>query len=250
MTGTNWHQFDRAGNSLPVLWYNGIMLSSKEGRKLNTYVSDYVVFDLETTGVSPIKDDVIEISAVKVLGGEVADEFSMLVNPGRPIPYYASAVNGINDDMVADAPGFEEALGAFLEFAGDSILVGHNIHTFDMKFICRDAKRYFGQTVGNDYIDTLPLARMYLPKLAHHTLSDLAMYYDIDASGAHRALADCRMNQIIFERLGEEMRNPSEDVKKCPKCPVCGSVMKLRNGRFGEFWGCSAFPECRYTRDK
>ena len=220
------------------------------GRKLNKYISDYVVFDLETTGTSCQSDEVIEISAVKVKNGEVVEEYSTLVNPGMPIPFWATDVNGITDEMVADAPTFDEALNGFLEFAGDMILVGHNIHTFDMKFVCRDAMKYFGRTIGNDYIDTLPLARMYLPELDHHTLSDLAYHYGIDSDGAHRALYDCRMNQQIFEKLGEEMKHPSEAAKQVKKCPRCGSALKLRNGKFGEFWGCTSYPDCKYTENR
>ena len=226
------------------------MLSSNMGRKLNKYISDYVVFDLETTGTSCQSDEVIEISAVKVKNGEVVEEYSTLVNPGMPIPFWATDVNGITDEMVADAPTFDEALNGFLEFAGDMILVGHNIHTFDMKFVCRDAMKYFGRTIGNDYIDTLPLARMYLPELDHHTLSDLAYHYGIDSDGAHRALYDCRMNQQIFEKLGEEMKHPSEAAKQVKKCPRCGSALKLRNGKFGEFWGCTSYPDCKYTENR
>ena len=85
------------------------MLSDKPGRKLKSqYVSDYVVFDLETTGVSCRSDEVVEISAIKVLGGEVKDEFSTLVNPGRFIPNRATEVHGIDDEMVKDAPTFGE----------------------------------------------------------------------------------------------------------------------------------------------
>ncbi len=141
------------------------MLSEKVGKKLNTYVPDYVVFDLETTGTNCLNDQVIEISAVKVKNGEPVEEFSTLVNPGIPIPDAASSVNDIYDDMVKDSPSFDAALMDFLEFAGDHVLVGHNIHRFDMKFICRDALKYWGQTVGNDYIDTLDLAQAYLPEM-------------------------------------------------------------------------------------
>ncbi len=225
------------------------MLSNRPGKKLNGYVHDYVVFDLETTGISCNNDEVVEISAVKVIGGQVTEEFSTLVNPRRPIPFMATSVNGITDEMVADAPTFEVALADFLEFAGDMILVGHNIHSFDMKFIRRDAERYFGKTVGNDYVDTLPLARMYLPTLGHHTLSDLAAHYGISADGAHRALFDCRMNQEIYERLGAEMQAPSEAAQAVKKCPVCGSPLKLRSGKYGSFWGCTGYPDCRFTRN-
>lgn len=225
------------------------MLANKPGKKLNTYVSDYVIYDLETTGTSSANDRVVEISAVKVRNGQVDSEFSTLVNPEMPIPFFASEVNGITDDMVADAPVFEVALKDFLDFIGDDVLVGHNIHTFDMKFIYRDVERYFGKTISNDYIDTLQIARAYLPQLSCHKLTALAEHYGINPDGAHRALNDCRMNQQIFELLGKEMKNPSAAAKAVPKCPKCGSVLKKRNGKFGEFWGCSGYPDCKYTRN-
>lgn len=225
------------------------MLSDKQGKNISKYVPDYVVFDLETTGTSCIKDRVVEISAVKVVGGVVTDEFSTLVNPEMHISPWATEVNGITDDMVAEAPTFDVALKNFLDFAGDMILVGHNIKYFDMKFICRDALEYFGKTIGNDYIDTLPIAKMYLPEMEHHKLSDLAEHYGISSDGAHRALFDCHMNQKVFEMLAKEMENPSEAAKQIKKCPKCGGMMKLRNGKFGEFYGCSGYPDCRYTEN-
>lgn len=224
-------------------------LSNQPGKKLNIHVSDYCVFDLETTGVSSRSDAVIEISAVKVLGGLVVDEFTMLVNPKRPIPFYASRVNGITDDMVANAPTFDIALGAFLDFAEDLILVGHNIHNFDMKFLYRDAKLYWGKTISNNYIDTLPMAKAYLPQLEHHKLTDLAGYYGISSYGAHRALNDCRMNQQIYEFLGEEKSNAAQVAKDGSLCPYCGKLLQKRNGRYGEFMGCMGYPVCRYTRN-
>ena len=225
------------------------MLSNEKGKKLNTYISDYVIFDLETTGISCASDRVVEISAVKVRNGQADSEFSTLVNPEIPIPFRASAVNGITDDMVEDAPIFEIALKEFLDFIGDDVLVGHNIHTFDMKFIYRDVERYFGKTINNDYIDTLQIARAYLPQLRHHKLVDLAEYYGISSVGAHRALNDCRMNQQIFEKLAEEITNPSAAANSIPKCQKCGNIMKKRSGKFGEFWGCMSYPDCKYTRN-
>ena len=222
------------------------MLSDKQGIKSNSYVPDYVVFDLETTGTDPRTDEVIEIAGIKVQDGKVVDEFSTLVNPGIPIPDAASTVNGIYDDMVADSPKFEVALKDFMEFAGDSVLVGHNIHRFDMHFIWRDSQKYWGQTIGNNYIDTLPIAQTYLPQLRHHSLGDLAWHYDVHSGEAHRALADCRMNQQVFECLHEEMEHPTIEVKTCPRC---GGFLKKRNGKYGAFWGCEGYPECRYTQN-
>ncbi|MBR0148361.1 MAG: topoisomerase DNA-binding C4 zinc finger domain-containing protein [Lachnospiraceae bacterium] len=225
------------------------MLSDSKGKCYTKYVPDYCIFDLETTGVSCANDEVVEISALKVIGGKVVDEYSTLVNPGRPIPYYASVVNGITDDMVADSPDFETAFRGFLDFVGDMVLVGHNIHTFDMKFLYRDAGKFWGRTIGNDYIDTLKIARLCLPRLDHHRLVDLAEYYGISIAGAHRALNDCRMNQIVFERLGQELANSSDAPKAVRVCPRCGSVLQKRSGRYGDFIGCTGFPNCRYTED-
>lgn len=220
------------------------MLGNKRGKLLKDYVADYTVFDLETTGIRPDYDSIIEISAVKVVNGKVTDTFSSLINPGRRIPYGATAVNGISDEMVANKPELDIVFPKFVEFIGEDVLVGHNIHSFDMKFIWRAAEELFGQTVSNDYIDTLPMARRCLPQLSHHKLVDISSYYRISTAGAHRALNDCMMNQQCFELMTKE------SVKYSPKfCPRCGGELKRRNGRYGEFWGCSEFPACRYTEN-
>lgn len=250
------------------------MLGSKKGKQLRRYVKDYVLFDLETTGISCNYDEIIEISAVKVRDGKVIDEFSTLVNPLMPIPRAASRVNNITDDMVAFAPTFEEVLPMFIEFVGDDVLVGHNIKTFDMKFIYRDCEKYFSQTITNDYVDTLQVAKVCFPKWKHRRLSDLAEHYNISTVGAHRALQDCRMNQQVFELLGKELENinitaPKEEEyivsaleaelfggvcnvtnkESVRLCPDCGKPMKKRSGRYGEFWGCTGFPKCRHTEN-
>lgn len=181
-------------------------MSTQKGTLINKYTPDYVIFDLETTGISPNYDEVIEISALKVKGGEVVDEFNTLVNPCRKIPFGATKVNGITNAMVAEAPAFSHVLAEFLDFAEGLVLVGHNIARFDMKFIWRDAEQYFGEIPQNNYVDTLQVARKYLPKMDHHRLVDLAEYYGISSEGAHRALNDCYMNQKVYECMVSEMR--------------------------------------------
>lgn len=242
------------------------MLGNIEGKQLYKYTADYVLFDLETTGISCNTDEVIEISALKVRNGRIADEFSELVNPGMPIPYAASRVNNITDRMVKDAPHFDEVLEQFVDFAGDDVLVGHNICTFDMKFIYRDCEHYFGKTLSNDYIDTLRLAKVIFPDWKHRRLSDLAEYYGISTDGAHRALADCKMNQQVFEHMGKELskqsaeqstgnsmgqdaRSNAENENLIKFCPECNMPMQKRNGRYGQFWGCTGFPRCRHTEN-
>lgn len=225
------------------------MAERNKGKRLSSrYIKDYTVFDLETTGINIQRDTIIEISAVKVKDHEIVDEFTTLVNPGRSIPAGATAVNGITDGMVADAPYLAEAIGEFLTFIGDDVLVGHNIHTFDTNFAYDAAWHALGVELRNDYIDTLFMARKCLPKLYHHKLTDLAEYFGITTKGAHRALFDCRMNQACYEEMGKLMEPEEESEKQEEICPVCGCALVLRKGKFGQFYGCSGFPNCRFTR--
>ena len=223
------------------------MEEQKKGRRLSGYKPDYVVFDLETTGLSPETDKIIEISAVRVRGGKAEKNFSTLVNPGRKIPAAASRVNGITDAMVADAPVIEDALADFLLFIEQDILVGHNIHSFDMKFLYIAAEERLSVPLPNNYIDTLYLARRCLPQLSHHRLVDLAAYFHLSTEGAHRALNDCIMNQKCYEAMAKlyKEKNPPSGLI----CPRCKGELVKREGRYGSFYGCGNFPLCRYTRN-
>lgn len=219
-------------------------METKKGRRLNKYVENYVIFDLETTGISIRDDAIIEISAIKVIGHEPREEFSALVNPLRHIPEEASRVNGITDEMVRDALPLKEVLPAFLSFIGQEILVGHNIHTFDMIFLRQAAKELLHKELENDYIDTLSMARACLPELSRHRLVDVAAYFSIATAGAHRAFNDCVMNQKCYEELGKLLKEDSVEF-----CPKCGGELRRRSGKFGQFYGCSNYPQCRFTRN-
>lgn len=227
------------------------MRQRNKGKRLGSYVEDYVVFDLETTGINQEQDAIIEVSAVKVRKHKVVAEFSTLVNPGRHIPAGATAVNGITDEMVKDAPDIKTAMKDFLKFIGNSVLVGHNIHTFDTNFVYDAAFDFLGQEVRNDYIDTLYMARRCLPELSHHKLTDIAAHFGLRTEGAHRALFDCMMNQSCYEEMGklmEKKKNEGTDEGEL-SCPSCGGVLMMRKGKFGMFYGCSGYPACRYTRN-
>ena len=227
------------------------MMERNKGKRVGRYAKDYVVFDLETTGISPERDSIIEISALKVQDHAVVGEFSTLVNPGRHIPAGATAVNGITDEMVADAPDIGTAMEQFLAFIGEELLVGHNIHTFDMNFAYDAAWSALGRELRNDSIDNLYLARRYLPELSHYKLTDVAAHFHLQTCGAHRALFDCRMNQSCYEEIGKlmEVRKQSGGAEEEEQtCPSCGGELVLRKGKFGMFYGCSSFPKCRFTR--
>ena len=214
------------------------------GRRLNQYIENYVVFDLETTGVDTQEDSIIEISAVKVKNHVIADQFSRLINPGTHIPAGATKINGITDEMVKEAPGLTEVLPEFLSFIEGEVLIGHNIQSFDLLFLYRVSEELLGISLPNDYIDTLYMAKERLPQLYRHRLTDISEHFNIPTEGAHRALSDCMMNQQCYEQMGKLSRTGEEFI-----CPQCGGLLKKRNGKFGVFYGCSNYPQCRFTRN-
>ena len=213
------------------------------GRRLNQYAKDYVVFDLETTGISVEEDSIIEISAIKVKDNKPVEEFTTLVNPGTHIPIGATNINGITDEMVKDSPTLMEVLPDFLSFIEGEILVGHNIQSFDLKFIYRGAE-LLEKDVPNDYVDTLFMARECLSMLKRHRLVDISAYFQIDIKGAHRALNDCVMNQRCYEEMGKLSKDKTVEI-----CPKCGGELRRRSGKFGDFYGCMNYPNCRFTRN-
>lgn len=171
------------------------------GNRIDHFIDTYVVFDLETTGLSCYKHEIIEVGAIKVENNQVVATYSSLVKPKHHIPYYISNINGISNQMVVNAQGIESVLNDFLEFSGANTLLGHNIISFDMKFINVASEALFGESVKNDYVDTLLLSRQHLRNIKSHSLSNLCQYFDINCAGAHRALADCTMTNGIYQEL-------------------------------------------------
>lgn len=169
------------------------------GDKGQTLEEDFVVFDIETTGFSPVNNRIIEIGAVKVCGGEVTDRFSAFVNPQVPIPFEIEKLTGIRDDMVMDAPVIEEVLPRFLEFCRGCVLVAHNAN-FDMSFIMENARRQ-GLPTEYTYVDTVGIARVLLPGQAKHTLDAVAKTLNISLENHHRAVDDAECTAWIFVKF-------------------------------------------------
>jgi len=159
----------------------------------------FVVFDIETTGLSPMKDEIIEIGAVKIEKGLITAQFSTFINPGFPIPYRITNLTGINDNMVKDAPNISEALPKFLNFCGDSILVAHNAK-FDTGFIKNKAKS-INIKINNPILDTLALSRLALPNLKRHRLNNIVKHFGISLENHHRALDDAYGTAEAFLKL-------------------------------------------------
>ena len=162
---------------------------------------DYVVFDLETTGLSPFKDEIIEIGAVRVdKDGKIVGTFTTLVKPSQPVSEFIQNLTGISNKMLSDAPSIYTVLPRFVDFVGDSILVGHNV-TFDIAFVQQKAKIYKETKFLNPYVDTLSLTRKVYPNLKSYKLQDLIKEFDLKTYAAHRALADVVATQQLFELL-------------------------------------------------
>ena len=164
----------------------------------------YIVFDIETTGFSAIRDKIIEIGAVKVVNSEIVDRFSTFVNPERPIPFEITNLTGITDEMVMGAPNIETVLPQFLEFVGDGVLVAHNAG-FDVGFIgqnCRD----LGLDDRFVYLDTVALARVLLPTLSKYKLNIVAKALNIPLENHHRAVDDAGATAEIFVKFVEMLK--------------------------------------------
>ena len=158
---------------------------------------EFCVFDTETTGLDPGVEYLTEIGAVIVRNGEVVEEFDTFVKPGKPITSKITELTGITNEMVADAPGEKEALEAFLKFAGDRILVGHNVHAFDMRFLRAAAKRS-GISFEPTYIDTLTMAQAMYPGLHNYKQGTINKHLELPAYEAHRACEDSAALGRIF----------------------------------------------------
>ncbi|MBE5867080.1 MAG: PolC-type DNA polymerase III [Lachnospiraceae bacterium] len=172
------------------------IVTGDEGQSLQ---DDFVVFDIETTGFSPVNNRIIEIGAVKVSGGEIVDRYSTFVNPDVPIPFEIEKLTGIRDDMVIDSPQIDEILPKFLDFCDGCIMVAHNA-TFDMSFIIENCRR-LGYSTEFTYVDTMNAARVLLKDLARHTLDRVAKELNISLDNHHRAVDDAECTAHIFVKF-------------------------------------------------
>ena len=178
----------------------GIVTNSK-GQSMD---GKFVVFDIETTGFSPLTCEIIEIGAVRVEKGVITDRFSTFVNPKVPIPYRIEQLTSINDSMVMDAPDIQTILPKFLEFCEGAVMVAHNAD-FDMSFIIENCKRQ-GLPQEYTYVDTVGMARFLLPALNRFKLDTVAKAVGVSLDHHHRAVDDAACTAEIFVRFVEMLR--------------------------------------------
>jgi polyribonucleotide nucleotidyltransferase len=191
----------------------------RDGREL-------VVVDIETTGIDPRMADLLEIAAVKVKGGKVADTWSTLVNPGRPI--VGQQIHGLTDKDVKGAPKPADAVRQLLAFAGDALIVGHNVG-FDLTFLEEAHGDGFRFAPGR-YLDTLVIAREAFPGVPESfKLPDLARFLGVDVEASHRALPDAEATAAVLLKLGEDLPPRLDKLRE----GITAAIRAIRDGRVG-----------------
>ncbi len=173
-----------------------------EYNKLYSLVSNYIVFDLETTGLDCSFDDIIEIGAIKFEDNTEVSRFHSYVNIKRDIPKKIVELTGITNEMIRNAPELEKTLADFKKFISDSVLIAHNSN-FDMKFLQTNYNRFLHITLDNSVIDTLALSRKYLKNIQNHKLVTIKEYFDIQV-GSHNALDDCEVTSKLYQYCFEQ----------------------------------------------
>ena len=196
---TNGFSVSLGGSHLPATKRPG------KGKSIIAFPTEYCMVDVETTGLSPEWNDIIEIGAIRYMDGVAVDRFQSLVQPpisedGLYVDSYIEELTGITNAMLADAPVPADVLPQFLGFLNNDIILGYNT-SFDVNFLFDACERILDRKLPNDYMDVMRLARKLCPDLPHHRLKDMAAHYGIEQLQAHRAMNDCEVTEQVYRRL-------------------------------------------------
>ena len=224
----NWEDF-RMIYGLEAYYVND-MVSAVKGSKDQTFDDEFIVFDLETTGLSAATERITEIGAVRVKNGEILDSFDTFVNPGKHIPEKITALTSITDAMVKDAPNEEEALKLWEKFCPkDAVLVAHNAD-FDTSFLSAAYARH-KKKFRNTYIDTVTISRSLYKGLKNHKLDTVANYLKVGDFHHHRACDDAAVLAKIFVRMLQDIKQESKinKIKKINTALVTADPRQLKS---------------------
>ena len=191
-----------------------ISISEKRPLKGSSLVAlplDYVALDIETTGLSPTFDEIIELSAVRVRGGKPVAEYTRLVKPSAPLDPYVSELTGITDEMLESAAPIAAELPAFFDFVAADVIVGHSV-AYDVNFLYDSADRCGLSVPTNDYVDTLRLSRRLYADLPDHKLATVAQYLGVNQLPEHRGLADALAAAQCLEAMRQRIENDGVDL--------------------------------------
>lgn len=171
-------------------------------------IYDYIALDVETTGLNPAKDKLLEIGAARIIDGEVAETYSVLIDTGVPVPPRIQELTGITDEMQKTGRKIDMVIREFVEFCENLPVLGHNVQ-FDFGFLKQNAVNH-GLVFEKQALDTLKIARRVLPEIPSRKLPDMCVYYQVDPGKSHRALDDALACHEILWRMWEEfgMKDP------------------------------------------
>lgn len=191
--------FGNTGESIPAVLRPG------KGKSVIVFPNEYCIVDVETTGLSPEWNDIIEIGAIRYSNGVEVDRFQSLVQPpanfdGLYVNSFIEKLTGITNIMLSDAPQTADVIRQFSDFLGDSMILGYNV-SFDVNFLYDACEKHLGKTLSNAYMDVRRLAHKICPDLPRYRLKDMAVHYGIDHRKAHRAIGDCETTEQVYRKL-------------------------------------------------
>lgn len=206
-----------------------------KGKSLNEFPDNYSILDLETTGLDPNYDDIIEVAILKVKNNEIVDKYQSLIQPNshyidsdtkKPIyvDSYIEELTGITSEMLQDAPKIKEILPEIIDFIGDDIIIGHNVN-FDINFLYDEIESYNGNEFSNDFFDLLKISRRALKDIKHHRLKDLSAYFNYEYK-AHRAMSDCLATYDILNKLKDYIIKNNIDIRLKKKKEIDLTTLK------------------------
>ena len=172
----------------------------QKSKNLMKFVDDYVLVDIETTGLSPINDDIIEIGAIKVINNKMVDKYSQLIQINKSLSPFITNLTGITNNMLKLGKEPNIVFNEFVNFVGEEVIIGHNVN-FDLGFLTNKCKKYIDYNLTNDYVDTMYLARKLVPDSTNYKLGTLAKYFNISYEGAHRGLKDVEITYEVYNCL-------------------------------------------------
>ena len=187
--------------------------------------NDFVIVDLETTGLSPQYDKITEIAAIKIEDNKIIDKFESFVNPEIEIPRNITRLTGITNQMVKDAPKTRDVLKEFLKFARSSTIVAHNAN-FDISFLQSHLSKNFRLSFINPTLCTKELAKLTVPEINSKALAALCRFFEIENLNAHRAMSDVKATYQIFNIMRKRLSMQSLDLSNYIKIYSQNIILK------------------------
>jgi len=188
-------------------------LSRARSRHGDVKQLSYIVLDLETTGLDPATDEIIEIGAIKSENGELKDIFNKLIKPTRQVSSHITELTGISQEMLNDELPAKPVLEQFAKYIDDMVLIAHNAD-FDISFLRNAFKKYLNRDLNNLIVCTLLISRDILPNLSNHKLHTIGSYYGLPIENRHRAIGDSELTYQVWLKMSEKLKEKNISTRK------------------------------------